>query len=167
MDYPTLPIGFQTGHPLEGPGRYKTESHFHSAVLRDFTPALHPISGTTRSAGRMDGGVGVDRTREKVLKGESGATGPEGGQVATFVASLFLLYSGLASNPFFIARDGRFAVRRVRTRPIGWAGHQQFGRFVMLSSWKVPDCRDDGRPDANFMTQRTVRTTGDSPKDSP
>ena len=22
MDYPTLPIGFQTGHPLEGPGRY-------------------------------------------------------------------------------------------------------------------------------------------------
>ena len=21
MDYPTLPIGFQTGHPLEGPGR--------------------------------------------------------------------------------------------------------------------------------------------------
>ena len=20
MDYPTLPIGFQTGHPLEGPG---------------------------------------------------------------------------------------------------------------------------------------------------
>ena len=22
LDYPTLPIGFQTGHPLEGPGRF-------------------------------------------------------------------------------------------------------------------------------------------------
>ena len=44
MDYPTLPIGFQTGHPLEGPGNGSLFYDFHLSPRGFFHPASSPNS---------------------------------------------------------------------------------------------------------------------------
>ena len=65
MDYPTLPIGFQTGHPLEGPGIYTP--YVHTVNMEDPKPCQTAASGfssskghvSTTSLGPQDAGAGA------------------------------------------------------------------------------------------------------------
>ena len=70
LNYPTLPVGIQTGHPLEGPGMY---TDIQKEFIRRIGVPQHPRRiGASRL---VAGGIQLPRSR--------GRGGPTGGQTGS------------------------------------------------------------------------------------